>query len=71
MLIVAPSGSIKRVTLLSTLLFSSKHLNVIGKVAELEPKNMTWIKIKNIEKTQTLKLCLLQLTKLEAFLLKI
>lgn len=36
MLMVAPTGSTKRVTLLSTLLFSSKHLNVTGRVAELE-----------------------------------
>ncbi len=35
MLIVAPKGNINLVTRLSTLLFSSKHLNVIGKVAEL------------------------------------
>lgn len=36
MLMVAPTGSTKRVTLLSTLLFSSKHLNVTGRVAELK-----------------------------------
>lgn len=36
MLMVAPTGSTKRVTLLSTLLFCSKHLNVTGRVAELE-----------------------------------
>lgn len=35
MLMVAPTGSTKRVTRLSTLLFSSKHLKVMGSVAEL------------------------------------
>lgn len=36
MFIVAPTGSTKRVTRLSTPLFSSRHLNVMGKVAELQ-----------------------------------
>lgn len=35
MLIVAPTGSTNRVTRLSTLLFSSRHLKVTGRVAEL------------------------------------
>lgn len=35
MLIVAPTGNTKRVTRLSIPMFSSRHLNVIGKVAEL------------------------------------
>lgn len=35
MLIVAPTGSTKRVIRLSILLFSSRHLNVTGRVAEL------------------------------------
>jgi hypothetical protein len=35
MLIVAPRGSMNRVTRLSTLLFSSRHRNVMGRVAEL------------------------------------
>lgn len=36
MLIVAPTGNTKRVTRLSIPMFSSRHLNVIGKVAELK-----------------------------------
>lgn len=35
MLMVAPTGSTKRVTRLSTWLFSSRHLKVMGRVAEL------------------------------------
>lgn len=35
MFMVAPTGSTKRVTRLSTLLFSSRHLKVMGNVAEL------------------------------------
>lgn len=35
MLMVAPTGSTKRVIRLSILLFSSKHLKVTGRVAEL------------------------------------
>lgn len=35
MLMVAPTGSTKRVILLSILLFSSRHLKVTGSVAEL------------------------------------
>lgn len=35
MLIVAPKGNMNRVTLLSTLLFSSRQRNVMGNVAEL------------------------------------
>ncbi len=41
MFIVAPTGSTNRVTRLSTLLFSSRHLKVTGRVAELgDYKNM-------------------------------
>lgn len=36
MLMVAPTGSTKRVILLSILLFSSRHLKVTGSVAELQ-----------------------------------
>lgn len=38
MLMVAPTGSTKRVIRLSILLFSSRHLNVTGRVAELPDK---------------------------------
>ena len=37
MLMVAPTGSTNRVTRLSILLFSSRHLKVTGRVAELKP----------------------------------
>lgn len=50
MLIVAPTGSTNLVMRLSTPLFSSKHLNVIGKVAELKPKGGKWRKINSSEK---------------------
>lgn len=36
MLIVAPTGNTKRVTLESIFKFSSRHLNVTGRVAELK-----------------------------------
>lgn len=36
MFMVAPTGITKRVTRLSTLLCSSRHLKVIGSVAELK-----------------------------------
>lgn len=36
MLIVAPTGSTNLVMRLSTPLFSSRHLNVMGRVAELK-----------------------------------
>lgn len=42
MLMVAPTGSTKRVTRLSTWLFSSRHLKVMGSVAEL------WYKYKEV-----------------------
>lgn len=40
MLMVAPTGSTNRVTLLSILLFSSKHRKVMGSVAELWGKGL-------------------------------
>lgn len=43
MFTVAPTGSTNLVTLLSMLLFSSKHLNVTGRVAELEENTHTHI----------------------------
>ena len=44
MLTVAPTGSTKRVTRLSTPLFSSRHLNVIGRVAALKTKKVSKLK---------------------------
>ena len=40
MLMVAPTGSTKRVIRLSILLFSSRHLKVTGRVAELGEKEL-------------------------------
>lgn len=48
MLIVAPTGRTKRVTRLSTLLFSSRHLNVIGKVAELRGNEEAYVTVTTV-----------------------
>lgn len=49
MFMVAPSGSMKRVTRLSTLLFSSMQRNVTGRVAVLKKKlNIEFIFIEYI-----------------------
>lgn len=45
MLMVAPTGSTNLAILLSTWLFSSKHLNVIGSVAELQRSGQKYAKI--------------------------
>lgn len=50
MLMVAPTGSTKRVIRLSILLFSSRHLKVTGRVAELGRKRVTWF-IKQFDRT--------------------
>lgn len=47
MLIVAPTGSTKRMIRRSMWLFSSRHLKVIGRVAELQMKNNLLLNIPN------------------------
>lgn len=51
-LMVAPTGRMKRVILLSTCRFSSKHRNVMGRVAALKVKNICkYIEILNVNNT--------------------
>lgn len=48
MLMVAPTGRMKRVTLLSTRLFSSRQRKVMGRVAELRLKEADGLELNYI-----------------------
>ena len=58
-LIVAPMGRTKRVILLSILLFSSRHRNVTGNVAELK-RQVNWSDYKKPSKHKPFSFEMLQ-----------